>query len=85
MVDCQRHWLRNQREENCSFSVSTPALFTASNRVITLQGFLGSDNKFWLEELHHPLPGQQGPREAAGAAEGAHPVRRQDRGQTAQL
>ena len=49
------------------------------------QGFLGSDSKFWLEELHHLVPGQQGPRQAAGAAEGAHPVGRQDRGQAAQL
>ena len=48
-------------------------------------GFLGSDSKFRLEELHHLVPGQQGPRQAAGATEGPHPVRHQDRGQTAQL
>ena len=49
------------------------------------QGFLGSDSKFWLEELHHLVPGQQGPRQAAGATQGPHPVGHQDRRQTAQL
>ena len=49
------------------------------------QGFLGSDSKFWLEELHHLVPGQQGPRQTAGASQGPHPVGHQDRRQTAQL
>ena len=48
-------------------------------------GFLGPYSEFRLEELHHPLPGQQRPREAAGAAQGPHPVGHQDRGQAAQL
>ena len=61
------------------------ALFRVSNRVIASPGFLGPHSQFWLEELHHPVPGQQGPGQAAGAPEGANPVRHQDRGETAHI
>ena len=43
------------------------------------------DRKLWLENLHHPVPGQPGADEAAGASQVTHTLRHKDCGQETEL
>ena len=40
--------------------------------MILSSGVCEFDKELWLEDLHHPVPRQQGTDETARAAEGSH-------------
>ena len=50
-----------------------------------LEGVQGHGGKLWLEEPHHPLPGQSQPPKASGVAEGSDAVQHKDCPPEAQL